>query len=103
LLLFYVSPNFLRHGLLAEAIGNELLLILAPTLLFAAVARWDWRRTFSLRPVSPPILIAAALLGVGLSPWAPLFQEFQNRHWPPDPEQLRDSTNMFLNALQTFP
>ena len=30
LLLFYVSPVFLKHGLLAAAAGNELLLILAP-------------------------------------------------------------------------
>jgi len=103
LLLFYVSPNFLKHGLLAEAIGNEILLILAPTLAFAAFARWDWRRTFSFRQSSFPVLVAAALLGLGLSPWAPLLQNFQNKLWPQDAQTERDTMNTFVTALQTIP
>jgi len=103
LLLFYVSPNFLKHGLLAEAVGNEILLILAPTLLYSIMARWDWRKTFSLSPTSTPILIAAALLGVGLSPWAPLLKTFQDKLWHPDPESERDMMNAFVAALQTYP
>jgi sodium transport system permease protein len=103
LLLFYISPNFARHGLMAEAIGNEILLILAPTLLFAWALGWSERETFSLRPASKSILVAAALLGMGLSAWAPLFQDVQNRFWAPDPDVARDSMNMFVSALQTFP
>jgi sodium transport system permease protein len=103
LLLFYISPNFLKHGLLAEAIANEILLILVPTLLYSMIARWDWRKTFSLNATSTPILIAAALLGIGLSPWAPLLKTFQDKLWHPDPETERDTMNAFVAALQTYP
>ena len=89
LLLFYISPNFLRHGLMAEAVGNEVLLILAPTLLFALVAHLDWKKTFSFKRAPVPILVAAALLGIGLSPWAPLLKTFQDKLWHPDPEAER--------------
>lgn len=98
LLLFYVSPSF--KTLMVTAIGNELLLILAPTLLFAFVAGWDWRRTFSLRPTLPPVMVAAAVLGMGLSTWGPFAQEMQNRLWRPDPDATRESTEMFLTALR---
>jgi sodium transport system permease protein len=101
LLLFYVSPNFLRHGLMAEVVGNELLLILVPTLLFARLAGWEWAATFGLRKPAGMALIAAALLGAGLAPWAPLVQEWQDRLWPPDPQAAKQQMEVFVAALQT--
>jgi membrane protease YdiL (CAAX protease family) len=101
LLLFYVAPSFSRYGLLAEAVGNELLLILAPTLLFAHTAGWKWRETFSLRPAPGPAVLAAALLGVGLAPWAGLAQEWLNRGWPPDPTSYKQQMDAFTSLLRS--
>lgn len=84
LLLFYVGPEFMQHGLLPAVLGNELLLILAPTLIFAWLGGWDWKQTFNLRGSGSKVLIGAALLGMGLSAWAPLIQEWQNKLWPAD-------------------
>ena len=103
LLLFYASPSFLRHGLLPAVVGNELLLILAPTLLFAWLARWDWTATFSLRPSTPMVLLAAALLGIGLAPWIQLESAWQQHVWPKDPQTLKQETDLFVTALKAHP
>jgi len=103
LLLFYVSPTFARHGLLPAVVGNELLLILAPCLLFAWVARWDWVPTFNWRKSSAPILLAAALIGIGLCPWVQFENYFQEKLWPTDPQVAKENAELFVNALKAFP
>ena len=90
LLLFYVQPSILEHvrseswKLLTVVAGNELLLILAPIMLLASLARWDWVQTFNLRQPRAVILVSAAMIGIGLSPWAQLASEAQNHFWPRD-------------------
>ena len=101
LLLFYISPSFLKYGLLTEAVGNELLLILAPALIFAHLAGWRWIDTFNLHKSPARIMLAAALFGIGLPPWASLFQEWQNKIWPADPDSMKMQLDMFTEALRT--
>jgi sodium transport system permease protein len=103
LLLFYVSPSFISHGLIPAAVGNELLLILAPTVIFALIARWDWVKTFSFRRPTGTALVAAAFLGVGLSPWAQFAQVMQERLWPRDPQIAKAEGELFIAALQAHP
>jgi len=103
LLLFYISPSFLNHGLLPAAAGNELLLILAPTLAFAAIGNWDWVRTFSLRRPPVKVLIAAALIGIGLSPWSILVVNVQEKFWPSDPQTMARQQEIYTAALRAFP
>lgn len=102
LLLFYVSPNLLRHGPLAAVFGTQLLLIFAPTLLFAAFMRWDWRRTFSLRRPPPALLVGAALIAVGLSPWAMFIAALQEHFWPRGSGSQAE-TELLLSALKQHP
>jgi membrane protease YdiL (CAAX protease family) len=101
LLLFYVSPTFIRHGLTVQVIVNELLLILAPTLLFGWLGGWEWKQTFSLRRSPSGIVIGAALLGIGLSPWAPFIQAWQNKLWPIDPQMAEQQIDLFKQGLQS--
>jgi membrane protease YdiL (CAAX protease family) len=103
LLLFYVSPSFISHGLIPAAVGNELLLILAPTVLFGVVARWDWIKTFALRRSTMSALLAAALLGVGISPWAQFAQVMLERLWPRDPQIAKAESELFIAALKAHP
>jgi membrane protease YdiL (CAAX protease family) len=103
LLLFYVSPSFVSHGLIPAAVGNELLLILAPTVLFAIIARWDWTKTFALRRPATSAIVAAALLGVGLSPWAQFAQVMLEKLWPRDPQIAKVEGELFIAALKAHP
>lgn len=103
LLLFYVSPTLQKHGLLPVVFGNQLLLILAPTLLFAAALKWDWTRTFSLRRCAPGLILAAALIGIGVSPWTQLIATLQERVWPQDPRIAQQQTDLFVTALKAHP
>jgi sodium transport system permease protein len=102
LLLFYASPNLLRHGPLAAVFGTQLLLILAPTLLFAALMRWDWRRTFNLRRLPPALLVAAGLVAIGLSPWAMFAAAVQEHFWPRGAGG-QDQMQILLTALKQHP
>lgn len=102
LLLFYASPNLLRHGALAAVFGTQLLLILAPTLLFAALMRWDWRRTFNLRRPAPALLVAAGLIAIGLSPWAMFAAAVQEHFWP-RAAGGQDQMQIIFSALKQHP
>ena len=99
LLLFYVSPEWHKRGLLYNVLGNEALLILLPALLFAWVARWEWRETFALKPASASALLGAALLGIGLAPWVQMVAQLQKLVWPGDSETTRAVTKLITDAL----
>jgi sodium transport system permease protein len=103
LLLFYVSPSWIRFGLIPTVLGNELLLILAPTLLAAWLARWQWRETFNWRPAAPMLLAGAAIFAIGLSPWAQFAYALQNMVWPPDPIQQQAEQELFVTSLKAWP
>jgi membrane protease YdiL (CAAX protease family) len=103
LLLFYVSPEWRARGLFAQLLGNELLLILAPALLFALVARWNWRETFALRPARVAALAGGALLGAGLAPWVQLVMVLQNMVWPGESETSQATTKLIVAALKAHP
>jgi sodium transport system permease protein len=101
LLLFYVSPYFAKHDrLLDMVLGNELVLILAPVLVFAFIGRWDWVKTFSLRNTSFMLFIAAGLIGGGISPWTKLAQQGLEHFWPSDLATQALETELFVKSLQ---
>ena len=101
--LFYISPEWRKSGLFAQLLGNELLLILAPALLFAVVARWNWRETFALRPPRAAAVVGGALLGAGLAPWVQVVLMLQNMVWPGESETSQATTKLIVDALKTHP
>ncbi len=103
LLLFYVSPQFVHYGLLPTVYGNQLLLILVPTLIAAWIGHWRRRDTFALRPAHKLALLGALALGVGLAPIASILSRLQDRIWPRDLEQARALAEMFVRALSDHP
>jgi len=102
-LLFYVTPEWRHSGMIPTVLGNELLLILAPTLLVAWLARWQWRETFNWRAASPFLLAGAAIFAVGLSPWAQFAYALQNSVWPLDPNQQQAEQELFVTSLRAWP
>src|SRR3954454_3307548 len=68
LLLFYVTPSFIRFGLIPIVLVNQLALVLAPALIWAWLARWRWAETFSWLRISPAALAGGALGGGGVAP-----------------------------------
>jgi sodium transport system permease protein len=103
LLLFYVSPSWQQSGFLVTVIGNELLLIAAPTLLFAWLMRYRWKETFSWRRSSGAEMLGAVLIGIGVLPWVYALAALQGRLWPQDPEVTRVVVKMLLPDLQYRP
>jgi sodium transport system permease protein len=103
LLLFYVSPSWQKAGFLVTVIGNELLLIAAPTLLFAWLMRYRWIETFSWRRPTGAEMAGAALIGVGVLPWVYALASAQGRFWPQDPEVARVIVKMLVPDLQQRP
>ena len=102
-LLFYVTPEWRKAGLFVQLWGNELLLILAPAMLFAVVGRWKWLETFKLAPASGLAMAGAALLGIGLAPWVQLVAHLQRLVWPSESEASQHATKLIAEALQTRP
>ena len=104
LLLFYIPPSLRHLGLLPIVAVNQLLLVLAPALLFAYFGRWKWRETFRWNRAAPPTLLGAALVGIGLMPWAHLLSAGQNAVWPRETdESMRATAELILNALVKHP
>jgi sodium transport system permease protein len=68
LLNFYLSASWVKWGLLPLLAGVEILLIAAPAIIFAKIARYPWRDVFSLRPPSFRAVLGATFLGLGLIP-----------------------------------
>jgi sodium transport system permease protein len=102
-LLFYVTPEWRHSGLFGQLLGNELLLILAPAVLFAIVGRWKTRETFALRPTSGLALGGAALLGIGLAPWVQFISVLQRLVWPAESETAQQTTKLIVDALHAHP
>jgi ABC-type Na+ efflux pump permease subunit/membrane protease YdiL (CAAX protease family) len=102
-LLFYVTPEWRDRGLFVHLFGNQLLLILAPSLLFAVVGRWKWRETFRLFPASAPAMVGAALLGIGLAPWVQFLAQLQRFVFPSESEMSQESTKLIVDALRAYP
>jgi sodium transport system permease protein len=105
LLVFYLQPSPPKWSLLPIVAVNQLLLILAPALLFALLGRWRWRETFKLFPPPVALLAGAALLGIGLGPWVNLLSGFQQTFWPRDPNSpaARMTGELLVNALVRHP
>ena len=102
-LLFYVTPEWAKAGLFVQLLGNELLLILAPAVLFAVFGRWKVRETFALRPATAAALIGAALLGIGLAPWVQFVSLLQRLVWPAESETAQQTTKLIADSLRAFP
>ncbi len=104
LLLFYVTPSFVKHGLLTILAVNQLLLVLAPALLFAFLGRWRWVETFSLRRAWPAALVGGAIMGIGLVPWVQLLSGLQHTVWPRAvDESARFQAKLIIDALTNYP
>jgi sodium transport system permease protein len=103
ILLFYVTPEWRRRGLFAQLLGNELLLILAPAVVFAILGRWKRRETFALRPAPAPAILGAALLGIGLAPWVQFVGYLQQLFWPGESETAKQTTKLIVDALRAQP
>ena len=103
LLLFYISPSLAKLGLLSLLTGNEVLLVLAPTLLFAFIGRWRWRQVFSLRGAPPLTWASAGLMGVGIALCIDLFLLAQSHFWKPDLTDAYRQVEIFLEPLHRHP
>jgi sodium transport system permease protein len=103
LLLLYVSPIWMKHGLLPLVAGIEILLIAAPALLAAWMGRYRWRETFAWRRPTAATMVAAALIGVGVLPWVYVLAYLQGLVWPQDPGQARAMLELFLPSLRERP
>lgn len=103
LLVFYIQPVWQPYGLLPMLLGNEVLLIAAPALLFAWMFRYRWVETFAWRKPRWGELLGAALMAVGLAPIILALAALQTHFVRPDPAQARAMTQLFLPALQSNP
>jgi sodium transport system permease protein len=103
ILLFYVTPEWRNAGLFGQLLGNELLLILAPAVLFAILGRWKWQETFKLFPPGASSMIGAALLGIGLAPWVQFLSQLQHVVWPVDSDASRQATKLIIDSLARHP
>jgi sodium transport system permease protein len=103
ILLFYVTPSWQKAPLYVHLLGNQLLLLLAPAVLFGVLARWKWRETFKLFPAGGLSLAGGALLGIGLAPWVQLLTQLQHLVWPVDSETNRMTTKLIVDSLVPHP
>lgn len=103
LLSFYVTPSVGHWSLMAMLAVVELGLITAPAAGLAWLARWNWRETFSWRPAKASEYVGAALVGLGLIPWASFLFVMQNRVWSAEPEYFRMNTRVLAEAVAAHP
>jgi sodium transport system permease protein len=107
LLSFYVGPSLAKFGFTKMLLIQEIVLLAGPAVLWAWVAKFKWVETFSWRKPTtiptPVAMIAAILLGVGLSPWMQLLQMGQEKIWPPDHEYQMSMLQLLLPSIERFP
>jgi sodium transport system permease protein len=83
---------------------TQLGLILAPTLAFAAIFRWNWRETFSFKRARISLIAGGVLLGIGLMPWANVVALLQSKIWHQEPSPTSKLTNeLIADALARSP
>jgi sodium transport system permease protein len=111
LLQFYLGTlppkNLAEHRvppLIPLILVTQLGLILAPTLAFAAIFRWNWRETFSLKRARISLIAGGVLLGIGLMPWANVIALLQSKIWHQEPSATSKLTNeLIADALARWP
>jgi sodium transport system permease protein len=111
LMQFYLSMRPPQHlaeravpPLIPLLLITEVLLILAPTIVFAVLFRWNWRETFKWRPPGIAILIGGILLGIGLMPVSNFFGFLQGKVWHPEPSPTAKLTiELLTDALNRQP
>jgi sodium transport system permease protein len=105
LLNFYISPSWLKHGLLPLLVGVETLLIAGPAVMFAYLGHYPWRAVFSLRRPSFAAVIGGALLGAGLIPVMEGLSRLQEYFHvlPRNQADLEGLSNLFEPALLAHP
>jgi membrane protease YdiL (CAAX protease family) len=103
LLSFYVAPSLTRFGFTGMLLIQEIVLLAAPAVAWALIAKFKWVETFSWRKPGMSVMLAGILLGVGLSPWMQLVQALQAKVWPPNPEYQRSLQELLVPSLKSFP
>jgi membrane protease YdiL (CAAX protease family)/ABC-type multidrug transport system permease subunit len=104
LLYFYIAPSLEpRLGLLPAIVIQQMCLLAGPPLLLAWLAHYDWVETFSLRKPATTAIIAAVLLGVGLSPWMQFAAMIQQKLWPRSMESQLELLKKILPLLEQHP
>jgi membrane protease YdiL (CAAX protease family) len=103
LLSFYIAPSLQRFGLIPMLLVQQALLLAGPAIVFAYVAKWNWRDTFSLRAPAITAIAGAFLLGVGLTPWMQLLSGLQQKVWAPDPTYNLELMKMLLPPMERYP
>jgi membrane protease YdiL (CAAX protease family) len=82
---------------------QEIVLLAGPALLMAWIGKYRWVETFSWRKPTLTMMIAAVLLGVGLSPWMQLLQVAQEKVWEPNREYQQSLLQLLLPSIERFP
>jgi membrane protease YdiL (CAAX protease family) len=105
LLNFYLSPSWIKHGLLPLLLAVETLLIAGPAIVFAKLGHYPWKQVFSLRRAKIAGFAGAALLGLGMIPLMNGLNALQS-YWnilPPNKADLEGMTELLTPALLAHP
>jgi ABC-type Na+ efflux pump permease subunit/membrane protease YdiL (CAAX protease family) len=105
LLNFYLSPSWVKYGLLPLLIGVEVLLIAGPAVLFGYLGHYPWKEVFSLRRPRMSYVTGSILLGVGMIPLMNGLSDLQ-QHWhilPPNQADMEGMSQLFEPTLRAHP
>ncbi len=104
LLLFYVTPSFLKFGLIAVLLVSEAV-IAGPALLFGWLGHYKWQDVFSFRIPNLASMTGAVLLGVGVIPLIDVAAYLQQRFHilPYNPADMEGIGKLFEPALESHP
>ena len=105
LLNFYLSASWISWGLLPLLTAVEILLIAAPAIIFAKIARYPWKEVFSLRVPRFGAMIGAAFIGLGLIPLANVISFIQQKLHilPQNQADLEGISKLFEPTLIAHP
>jgi membrane protease YdiL (CAAX protease family) len=103
LLTFYVQPSLLRYGFVKTLFISQIFLLAGPALAMAGIAKYRWIETFSWRKPTAITLLAALLLGIGLSPLMQLVQALQEKIWEPNRAGQAELLKYVVPPLAQFP
>src|SRR5205807_1237169 len=103
LLSFYITPSLMRYGLVPMLLVQQVLLLAGPALVMTWIGKYRWTETFSWRKPPPMTLLAALLLGIGLSACMQLVQALQETVWPPNREYQAELLKVLLPSIARFP